>query len=193
VSVYADTNAHFPYYLSDLLLWLSFDGVIRLLWSEYMLNELERVIARQRFRRGRVRQVAAVQSQWAAVRGSHLAKDEVPRTQWEPHLIGLRGPDTDDYPHMAAAIAGGASVLITYNLKDFKEEQFTAHGIVVATPDNFLCDLLEREPEVVLAMVRDRFTSFNTPTLTYSEYLNLLSNSVPKFSAKCKILRLPTN
>ena len=85
---------------------------------------------------------------------------------------------------MAAAIAGGASVLITYNLKDFHEEQLTTNNIAVVTPDNFLCDLLERDPEAVLDTVRFRTVSFSDPTLANSEYLNLLSKSVPGFSSK---------
>lgn len=38
--MYADANALVPYYLSDLLLLLSYDLVVRLFWSDYLIKEV---------------------------------------------------------------------------------------------------------------------------------------------------------
>jgi len=39
VVVYADTNVLYPYYISDLLLWLASDGIMRLVWTQYLIDE----------------------------------------------------------------------------------------------------------------------------------------------------------
>ena len=45
--VFADTNVLYPHYLSDLLLFLSSDGVIRLLWTQYLVDEVVDVVPRR--------------------------------------------------------------------------------------------------------------------------------------------------
>ena len=40
VVVYPDTNVLYPHYISDLLLWLASDGVIRLVWTQYLVDEV---------------------------------------------------------------------------------------------------------------------------------------------------------
>ena len=55
--------------------------------------------------------------------------------------------------HMAAAIAGNADTIVTWNHGDFPAEALAAHGVQVCTPDQYLSDLLDAWPEEVVGTV----------------------------------------
>jgi predicted nucleic acid-binding protein len=62
--------------------------------------------------------------------------------------------DVKDRHVLAVAVAGRAQLLITANRKDFPESATRPYGIEVCHPDDFLCELLDREPELVVATIR---------------------------------------
>lgn len=55
-------------------------------------------------------------------------------------------PDPDDRHVLAAALAGGATVIVTANRADFPEARVTTHGLVVRTPDEFVLQLTAWAP-----------------------------------------------
>lgn len=180
--VYAETNALAPYYLSDLLLLLSFDRAIRLFWSEYLIQEVCDVATRGRWRkRGLDRRT--VDKQWDAVRASRMSQDEVSEKLWQAKMNLVTGPDLNDYPHMAAAIAANVGVLITSDKKGFDANMLAAHGIEVQTPDTFLCKLLFEMPDAVLDVIKRRQTKLQNPPLGLDSYVNQLGKSVPLFAS----------
>lgn len=65
----------------------------------------------------------------------------------------MPSPDPDDRHHIAAAIAGSAAVLITWNHADFPTQPLARLGLRVADPDTYLQELLAEVPEEVLATV----------------------------------------
>ena len=64
-------------------------------------------------------------------------------------LRELVGPDPDDLHHVAAAAAGGAATLVTWNLADFPAKVLAPLGITAMDPDAYLCGLLERDAQAV--------------------------------------------
>tara|TARA_Y100000815_G_scaffold255461_1_gene262350 strand:- start:551 stop:1069 length:519 start_codon:yes stop_codon:yes gene_type:complete len=60
---------------------------------------------------------------------------------YSPLIAKLELPDPDDRHVLAAAIAGKASVIVTWNLKDFPARHLLPHGVVSQSPDDFLSDL----------------------------------------------------
>lgn len=180
--VYADSNALVPYYLSDLLLYLSFYRVIRLFWSEYLIQEVCDVARRGRLL-GRGLDRRTVKQQWNAVKTSRLSQDEISEALWKTKLHVVSGPDLDDYPHMATAIAANVSVLITANTKHFDTKMLAAHRIELHTPDRFLGQLLFGMPEEVVSVIKRRQAEFSNPPLGLNSYVNQLSKSVPMFAS----------
>jgi hypothetical protein len=85
-------------------------------------------------------------------------------------------PDSDDDHVLAAAIAGEASFIITYNLTDFPEAVLQSHGVSVRHPDDFVCDLLAAHPSVVVATARCHRLALRNPPKTVDEYLQTLAD-----------------
>ncbi|WP_370651775.1 PIN domain-containing protein [Frankia sp. Cj3] len=67
-------------------------------------------------------------------------------------LAGVWLPDEDDRHVLAAAVAAQATVLCTWNVKDFPADTAAVAGIEVLTPDELLCRLVaEYEPQMLAA------------------------------------------
>ncbi len=63
-------------------------------------------------------------------------------------------PDPADIHVLAAAIAAGAEILLTFNLRDFPVRRLSAHAIAPRHPDGFLWELYSGAPEVVDSAIR---------------------------------------
>lgn len=73
---------------------------------------------------------------------------------YRPLIAELTLPDPDDRHVLAAAIAGKASVIVTWNLKDFPARNLPAHGLIIKSPDDFLTDLHAAFPDALISRVR---------------------------------------
>ncbi|MFQ5567844.1 MAG: RSP_2648 family PIN domain-containing protein [Paracoccaceae bacterium] len=63
-------------------------------------------------------------------------------------------PDPADIHVLAAAIAAGAEILLTFNLRDFPARRLAAHGVTPRHPDGFLWELHSHAPEAVGGAIR---------------------------------------
>jgi hypothetical protein len=66
----------------------------------------------------------------------------------------LRLPDPDDRHVLAAAIAGKASLIVTWNLKDFPAKNLASHDVTSQSPDAFLTDLHAAFPDALISSVK---------------------------------------
>lgn len=75
----------------------------------------------------------------------------------------LELPDPDDRHVLAAAIHGGAEVIVTFDLKDFPASKLETFGVRARRPDDFLAELLETSPQFVLQAAEQRASLKNPP------------------------------
>ncbi|MGI8807673.1 MAG: PIN domain-containing protein [Acidimicrobiales bacterium] len=127
--LYLDTNVLFPMTLMDLVLSMAEDFHHDLLWSDFLLEEWERVVVREQ--RRTPEQASAIAG---AIRQAFPSGRIAPE-DYESVIEAVPGPDPDDRVHGAAALAGGATALITANLRHFDGEFFADHGVIVETPE----------------------------------------------------------
>ena len=72
-------------------------------------------------------------------------------TGYSARAAGLDLPDAGDIHVLAAAIEGGADLIVTCNLRDFPADRLSPHGLTAQHPDTFIADLLDADLEAVLA------------------------------------------
>ena len=106
------------------------------------------------------------------------------------HLIeSIPLPDPNDRHVVAAAIAGKASKIVTFNMSDFPTRATTPFGIKAVSPDNFICELLDLSESAVCTAVRNLRQSLRNPPKTASEVLERLeAQRLPKSVARLQTL-----
>ncbi len=92
------------------------------------------------------------------------------------HIIGrLTLPDANDRHVLAAAIHGGAGVIVTVNLRDFPADMLTAHGIEAQHPDTFIRARLDDQPNEVLMALHEMHLDLKNPPFSMPELLESLA------------------
>lgn len=87
-------------------------------------------------------------------------------------------PDPDNR-HVAAANRAGAGIIVTFNLRDFPDDELSRHGVVALHPDAFVSELLARNPAVVLEVIAGQATDLKKPPLTALDVLAALERCGP--------------
>ena len=108
-------------------------------------------------------------------------KDQILPYGWQldsgPNNI-LFGPDAF-FDNRVSCIAG-AQVITTSNLKHFVP---LPAGIEAQSPDEFLCNLYDLDPLVVMDLLREQAADLVNPPVTFEEVLERLSRVVPDLVA----------
>jgi len=91
------------------------------------------------------------------------------------HLIpSLTLPDSADRHVLAAAIHSLATIILTYNLKDFPQQSLSAYGIAAKHPDIFLSHLIDLGPNIVCSAIKRLRTNLKSPPINVPQYLKVL-------------------
>ncbi len=95
------------------------------------------------------------------------------------HLIPSLNNDAGDRHVLAAAIHGGVSLIVTFNLRHFQAEQLKPWGIKAVHPQDYLLTLYSMHPGIVMrrlaAIARDKEEDLE-------DVLIRLGKSTPRFS-----------
>ena len=134
--VFLDTCVLYPPILRDLLLGLAHRGLYAPLWSQGVAAEWMHLTARKGDA-GAPEALARMRARWPGA--------EAP--PGEPDLIDL--PDPTDRHILAAAIAGGAGLLLTLNLRDFPRRALAPYALRAISPDDFSMELWLTAPAEV--------------------------------------------
>ena len=167
-----DTSVLWPSLQRDFLLSLAIEGLYRPLWSSAVLEELQFHEARKLIDRGCDPDEAARQSRRLIGRMSTAFEDSRV-DNWEL-LDGTFGlPDQDDEHVVAAALVGGAQVIVTSNLKDFPAQRIPT-PLRVMSPAQFAADTVSVSPAVARHAVTTMLSRFMTPPLTFEQFVDRL-------------------
>ncbi len=93
---------------------------------------------------------------------------------YEDLIAGLTLPDCDDRHVLAAAIRCGASVIVTFNQKDFPCKSLEPLGIEAQHPDEFVDNLLGLDPAAVVAAAQKQRRQLKMPAMDVEPFLDLL-------------------
>jgi hypothetical protein len=164
-----DANILYPAPLRDLFIRIAQTGLVLGRWSETIQDEWIRNVLKDNPNLSPERLARTRDLMNAAVRDCLV-------TGYEDLIDSLSLPDLDDRHVLAAAIRTGATVIVTYNLKDFPAETLAQFDIEAQHPDDFLVGLLDQVPGVVCAAVKRQRESLRNPPKTAQELLTALEN-----------------
>jgi predicted nucleic acid-binding protein len=167
-----DACALIPIRLTTALLWVAEAGLFEVLWSDAILDEVERNLPKVGISSEQARRVGAMRRGFGA---AALVDDF-------EHLIPDMTCDAKDRHVLAAAVRGGADMLVTFNREDFPPESTDRHGIEVIHPDLFLVNLLAERPNDVVAALERGIAALRKPPQTMREFLASLTPTVPIFA-----------
>lgn len=147
--VLIDACVLYPTVLRELVLGVAGQGLFTPLWSPRILGEWQHAAARLGPDGAVIAagEIALLRARWP---GAEVADADIARAgrDFDTDL-----PDPDDSHVLAAAIAGGASAILTQNLRDFPARRLAPHGVQAIHPDPFLLDLWRRAPAAVGGVV----------------------------------------
>lgn len=122
----------------------------------------------------------------ARFRSLNSAFDDSCVTGWEPLVAGLVLPDPDDRHVVAAALRGGAELIVTANLKDFPHEVLELLGLH-ALPDEFLLDQFDLDPAGPVALIAEQAADQRCPPVPANHVLDsLVATGAPGFPEKAR-------
>jgi predicted nucleic acid-binding protein len=165
--VVLDANVLFPFSLRDTLLRAAAVGFYQVRWSPQILDEMTRSLVRT----GTMPEQKA--SRLRSVMTREFPEAEV--TDYE-QLIDAMKNDEKDRHVVATAVKAGAQVIVTSNTRDFAE---LPGGIEAQSPDEFLSDLFDLDPDSFIALLREQADDLINPPMTFDELLDRLGRVVP--------------
>lgn len=144
--VVLDANILFPTILREILIDLAGQGLYQPLWSARILAEWRHAVARLGPEQEQIAgaEIALLQTRFPA----SVMPDDGNR------VIDLELPDPADRHVIEAALAGGASLIVTANLRDFPRRTMETLELRAIHPDAFLLDLHSTDAAAVASAVR---------------------------------------
>lgn len=171
--VLLDTCVLAPYPLACALLSMAQRELFEPRWSGQILDELERTLTGKLGvdpdrARHRLTQMQAGFPESSV----HGFED----------LIDRMTCDTKDRHVLAAAVAAGADLLVTTNLKDFPEASYEKYGLEVIHPETLLSTLFNHDEEGCTEALHQDAGRRRNPPMTTEQLLAQLATHAPTFA-----------
>lgn len=166
-TVLYDANVLYPAPLRDILMQLAITGLYRAKWTNRIHEEWIRNVIKNR---------------------PDLSRDLLDKTKnlmnrvvldclvenYETLESGLQLPDTNDRHVLAAAIVSGCDVIVTFNIKDFPNDELDKYSIEAQHPDDFLRYLADQDLYEFCLAIKSTRTRLKNPPKNKAEYLDTL-------------------
>lgn len=161
-----DANVLYPALLRDMLLSLAHADLYSAKWSAHIRDEWVRSLLRDRPDMAEKIQAAA-----------HAMEQAIPDcmvTGYEHLIDSLELPDPNDRHVLAAAIAGHADAIITWNAKDFPQVLLDPFGIELQTPDEFVLNQVMLRGPTSLMAIKAMRARWARPEVSAQDLVDLL-------------------
>lgn len=176
-TAFLDANVLYGARLRSLLLTLAQNRLFRPRWSDWVHEEWTKAL---KSRRPDI--AAATIDQLRTLVDAAVPDCLV--TGFESLIPGLQLPDRDDRHVLAAAIHGGATCIVTFNLADFPLAVTKHHNILAVHPDDFLLDIHGLDEDRFAQAVREDIAHYRNPPLSFADYAASLAKAgMPKAAA----------
>jgi predicted nucleic acid-binding protein len=167
-----DANVMFPVNVFDILAQFCIEGLFTAKWSQDIDDEWTRNLLESRadltqdqvFRRRDRQRIA-------------LPDWEVEKDKYHSLIEAIDLPDLNDRHVLAAAIAGHADSIVTFNIKDFPNQALDQYDIEAIHPDDFICHQLDLMPYQALTAIKHIRSRLKNPPFTADDLLDSYKRS----------------
>jgi len=159
----------YPFHLRNIVVQIAVDRLVDARWTDEIHDEWIRSV---------VANMPAIPIERLQIT-RRLMNDALPGamvTGYQRHIQTVTLPDPDDRHVVAAGIAGGASIVLTWNLRDFPAREMKKHGLRRQTPDAFLVDLCDQAPDLTLASLANARRNLSKTRVSASDFVNIVKN-----------------
>lgn len=176
-----DACVLFPAALRDVLLRSGDAGLYRPHWSDEILDEVRRnLIDRQRTTERQARSLIDAMTEYFPES----------RVMGYEALMGAMTNDPKDRHVVAAAVKTRAQVIVTSNLKHFPAAALDPYEIESQSPDEFLLNLLDLEPTLMVQIVKQQAADLRNPRKTVDVVLSQIALHAPHFASEVRLALL---
>jgi hypothetical protein len=159
----------YPFHLRNIVIQAAVDRLVEARWTDKIHDEWIRNLAAD---------APTIPSErLQATR--RLMNDALPGATvsgYEDLIPTLTLPDPDDRHVVAAAIAAGASIILTWNLRDFPPTRLKKFGLRTQTPDAFLAGLYDEAPNLTIGCLANARRNLNKSRVSASDFIDILNH-----------------
>ena len=167
-----DANVMFPVNVFDILAQFCIEGLFTAKWSQDIDDEWTRNLLASRVNLTREQVFKRRDRQRIA-----LPDWEVEGEKYQSLIAAISLPDINDRHVLAAAIAGHADSIVTFNIKDFPSDVLDQYDIEAIHPDDFICHQLDLIPYQALTAIKHIRLRLKNPPYTAQELLDSYGRS----------------
>jgi predicted nucleic acid-binding protein len=183
-TAFFDANVLFGARLRSLVIESAKSGLFRAKWTEDIHREWMEAVTKQR-------PEIIPEALERTRRAMDRAVPDCLVTRYEQLIPSIILKDPDDRHVVAGAIAARASVIVTFNVKDFPQHVLAPFGLHTEHPDDFLMDIENLGPGMLIQAVLADWKHYKNPPLTLDTYLeDLVRAGLPKTAAYLKSLKV---
>ncbi|MDO8300168.1 PIN domain-containing protein [Lacisediminimonas sp.] len=176
-----DANVLFPRLLRDLLLSLAHADLYSAKWTTHIRDEWTRSLHASR--------PLMIEQIKSAADAMESAIPDCLVMGYEHLIDGLTLPDPNDRHVLAAAIAGHADAIVTWNEKDFPRASLDLFGIALQTPDEFVLNQIMLHEFPALSAIKKMRSRWERPACSARTLIELLEvRGLPQTAAHLRDL-----
>ena len=167
IIVLYDACVLYPAPLRDLLMHLAMTDLYQAKWTDQIHDEWTRNVLANRpdLKRSQLERTRTLMNK-------HVQDCLV--EGYEYLIPTLKLPDPNDRHVLAAAIHSSASIILTYNLKDFPQKSLDFYTIDAQHPDKFLIQLIDLDTNLVCSAIKRLRATLKNPPISAKKYLEVL-------------------
>jgi hypothetical protein len=166
VAVY-DACVLYPFHLRNLLVQCAVDRLVEARWTDQIHDEWIRNLSTGN-------PELPVRLLFAARDLMKAALPSATVTGYEAVIPSITLPDLDDRHVVAAAVTARASIVVTWNVRDFPAAELQKHGLVRQTPDVFLTNLFGQMPDATIQAAKGARRNLRRSKVPAKEFVDVL-------------------
>ena len=164
-----DACVLYPFHLRNVLVQMAADRLVEARWTEQIHDEWIRNLTAN---------VPTIPVERLQVTRQLMnnALSAAMVSDYQDHIPMVHLTDPDDRHVVAAGIAAGAGLVITWNLRDFPAPELKRHGLRKLSPDAFLSDLYDQAPDLVVGSLANARRNLSKTRVSAPDFVLILNN-----------------